>query len=263
VLDPPTRLYQRLLARDGDEANELAHELLAERGIDAVYDGVLVPVLGIAERARRRRRLDPERHEYMRRRIREMIDDLAETARLQEVRRQADAAVAAAKGEVPEPAADASPGATVTAVAPTGRGGEPVCVACLPAEDVDDELAGCMLAELLERRGYRAVAASPGHLASEMLDRVAAERADIVCVSALPPAAISHSRYLVKRLHLRFPDMPTLVGLWTDEGDADRAKARITPGRPVQIATTLAEAVHELDQMSRAVVVQAPTSRSA
>ena len=32
VLDPPTRLYQRLLARDGDEANELAHELLAERG---------------------------------------------------------------------------------------------------------------------------------------------------------------------------------------------------------------------------------------
>src|SRR4051794_34796223 len=142
VLDPPTRLYQRLLARDADEANELAHELLAERGLDAVYDEVLVPVLGLAERDRRRRRLVPERQGYIRRRMREIINDLAETVRLREVRRQADAAVAAAKGEVPDRAAADAVAAT-PAAAPVGPGGEPVCVACLPAEDVDDELAGC------------------------------------------------------------------------------------------------------------------------
>jgi hypothetical protein len=232
---------------------------------------VLVPVLALAERDRRRRRLDPERHGFIRQRMREIIADLAESVRLEEVRREADAAVAAAKGEALRPAtAAATPPGNVTApttpvgpTAPTRPAGEPVCVVCLPAEDVDDELAGCMLAELLERRGYRAVAASPDHLASEMLDRVARERADIVCVSALPPAAIPHSRYLVKRLLLRFPEMPTLVGLWTEKGDPDRAKARISPGRPVPIATTLAEAVHELDQMARSVALRTPTPRSA
>jgi predicted PurR-regulated permease PerM len=259
VLDPPTRLYQRLLARDGDEANDLAHELLAGRGIDAVYDEVLVPALGLAERDRRRRRLDPERHGYIRERMREIISDLAEADRLEEVRRQADAAVATAKGE----AADVTSESTPMAAAQLGPTGEPVCVVCLPAEDVDDELAGCMLTELLERRGYRAVAASPEHLASEMLDRVSRERADLVCVSALPPAAIPHSRYLVKRLLLRFPEMPTLVGLWTEKGDPDRAKARISPERPVAVATTLADAVHELDQMARTVAVRGATPRSA
>ena len=226
MLDPPTRLYQRLLARDGDEANDLAHELLAERGIDAVYDEVLVAVLGLAERDRRRRRLDPERHGYIRQRMREIISDLAETARLQEVRRQADAAVAAAKGE----AADAT--SVRRSQTPPRRSGRPASQSASSAcrrRTWTTSWPGACWPSCSNAAATGAVAASPEHLATEMLDRVARERADVVCVSALPPAAIPHSRYLVKRLFLRFPELPTLVGLWTEKGDPDRAKSRISP----------------------------------
>jgi predicted PurR-regulated permease PerM len=45
VLDPPIRYYQRLLARDHDEAVEIAEEQSKNSSVEAVYDQVLVPAL--------------------------------------------------------------------------------------------------------------------------------------------------------------------------------------------------------------------------
>ena len=42
--------------------------------------------------------------------------------------------------------------------------------------------------------------------------------------SALPPSAVSHARYLCKRLHMRFADVKLLVGLWTIRADLEKAK---------------------------------------
>lgn len=49
VLEPHVRYYQRLLARDEDEANVLASRQLVERGAAGVMDEVLIPALQMAE----------------------------------------------------------------------------------------------------------------------------------------------------------------------------------------------------------------------
>ena len=47
-----------------------------------------------------------------------------------------------------------------------------------------------MLAQLLELRGYCAILVSTDSLAAEMIEMVEKKKADVVCVSAMPPAAV-------------------------------------------------------------------------
>lgn len=48
VLEPPERLYQRMLKGDLEEAIEIAEEVVEESGLDAFYDTVLLPALRLA-----------------------------------------------------------------------------------------------------------------------------------------------------------------------------------------------------------------------
>jgi hypothetical protein len=81
-------------------------------------------------------------------------------------------------------------------------------------------------------------------------------RADIVCVSALPPAAQAHARYLCKRLHARFPEIDTVVGLWTVRADVDRLRKRISCPGTVSFATSLTQAIEQVHEMVQSKLVQ-------
>lgn len=131
-----------------------------------------------------------------------------------------------------------------------------VNVVCLPAHDEADEIVGLMLSQLMEREGFCASAASVESLASEMLDQVAKREAHIVCVSAIPPAAVSHARYLCKRVHARFPELEMVVGLWSFKGNLDRARERITCARDVSVYTTLTEAMDQLHQLAQPILLR-------
>jgi hypothetical protein len=130
-----------------------------------------------------------------------------------------------------------------------------VNVVCLPARDEGDDIANTMLAQLLELRGYCSHPVPVAALASEMLDAVEQRKADVVVVSALPPGAVSYSRYLCKRLHGRFPDIDMAVGLWTIKGDLKKAKERITCAADVQIATTLSGMLDVVHQMAQPMML--------
>jgi predicted PurR-regulated permease PerM len=54
ALAPELKFYQRLLARDTDEATELAEEYLEDESLDKLYDAVIMPTLGLAEQDRLR-----------------------------------------------------------------------------------------------------------------------------------------------------------------------------------------------------------------
>ena len=58
ALDPEVKFYQRLLARDPEEATELAEEFLEEGSLEKLYDSVILPALGHAEQDRLRGALD-------------------------------------------------------------------------------------------------------------------------------------------------------------------------------------------------------------
>ena len=110
VLEPEARFYQRLSARDQDEAVALAEEFAKEHGTVGLFDTLVIPALGLIETDRHRGGLAPETERFAFDTIRQILD------------------------EIPVEEGTAAPRARV-------------CI--VPARDEADELAGSILARLL------------------------------------------------------------------------------------------------------------------
>jgi predicted PurR-regulated permease PerM len=257
VLGPHERLYQRWLALDPEEAADLVHEFFAQRSLEDVYDTILIPSLALAEQDRHKGRLDEPRWKMIRQSIREMVDELGDDYRLRFA--QSGASTATVPGKEPE--LSDSP-ADVPNRFPLQKDCR-VNVVVLPAHDEADEIVALMLAQVLEFNNYCATAVSQSALAGEMIEMVKTKDAHAVCVSALPPAAVTHSRYLCKRLHQKLPELRMVVGLWTWSGDLKKAKTRVACEESVNLVTTIAQALDEIEQLTQsAVVQQQETTRS-
>jgi hypothetical protein len=138
-----------------------------------------------------------------------------------------------------------------------------LCILCLPAHDEADEIAGIMLAQLLATPECLVHVVSGAALVGEMGDLVEQHKAAGVCLSATPPAAVMHARHACKRLRVRFPDVPLVVGLWNAKGDLAKAQERIGCGAAAHVVATLAAAQQQIRlliqpflQESRATVRQ-------
>ncbi|HEY2588110.1 MAG TPA: AI-2E family transporter [Tepidisphaeraceae bacterium] len=248
VLPPHVRFYQRLIASDEEETVDLASEMLKDHTLEQVYDEMIVPALLLAEQDHHRERLEGHRLAEIQQHVREIVEELGDAARAKRVRLAAEETEQAAKDQPPGPDQ------------PRPRPPLPkdcqVNVLSLPAKGATDELVAVMLTQLLELRGYCATFATADQLASEMVERIETERAHMVCVSAMPPAAVAHARYLCKRIHARFPDLNMIVGVWHAKQDPDRLKDRIACDESVRLVTTLAKAQDELDQLAKSVALQ-------
>jgi methylmalonyl-CoA mutase cobalamin-binding subunit len=226
ALEPRDRIYQRLLAGDEGEARKLIDEFSHKAPLEEVYDSLLIPVLETAERERHEGNLDEEQLAAIRREIRKIV------------------------GELGKPVAEARPEARETL--PRGAS---VSVLCLPAHDESDQIAGEMLAQLLELRGYAVETVSVEQLTSEMVDTAQKSRTDLVCISALPPAAIRHVRYLCKRVHERMPGAEMIVGMWTMLADG-RLKERVACAQNVQVVGNLRDALAQAHQIAQGKLVE-------
>ncbi len=290
VLTPPYRFYQRLIALDQDEASDLARDYLKEkRSLEMVFDDLLIHALSLAEADHEHDRLDEKGVKFTRQAVRDIIDEVSEQYRAMQgddptpptgeplppkesnLIASAASTMAAAASTVATVASNVANAVGVgsnseseTVQSHKGHSGEAVkkflprlpqgcmvSVICLPARDEADELVAVMLSQLLESRGYCAYVPTPDVLASEMIDLVESKKADVVCVSAMPPAAVAHARYLCKRLHVRFPDLSMVVGLWTFKGDVDRARERIACSSSVRLLTTLTDAQRQIEELAQ------------
>ncbi len=283
VLSPAERIYQRLLALDQEEALELLQEYRRQMPLEKVYDEVAMPALAMAEQDRARGLLDERRRDSIRTSMREMIEELGDAERAAGAKEAAAAVELAAKGiepTAPFTAAgngEAASGLASVVSAATGaltapppkdtRPGLPkdcrVNVLCLPARDEADEISNLMLVQLLELRGYCATSISSTALASEMIEAVERNKADIIVVSAMPPSAVAHARYLCKRLHAAYAEARMVVGLWNFKGNVEKARDRITCVGSVQLVTTLAEMQDQIDQLSQHIVQTSVKSGAA
>src|SRR5204863_1261138 len=79
VLEPEERFYQRLVALDHDEAEEVARAHVAAHGIAATFDEVILPALTLAEADRRKGALEPARERFVYEHARRIIEDLEYT----------------------------------------------------------------------------------------------------------------------------------------------------------------------------------------
>lgn len=122
-------------------------------------------------------------------------------------------------------------------------------VLVLPASDRADEVAAEMLAKVLRPLGFDVEVPPAATLKGEMLARVDALRPQAIVVSAAPPAAVVHARYLGKRLAGHGHDATTLVGLWDAQGDLTKATQRLTTVGLGRVATSAAAIVDALNQL--------------
>lgn len=227
VLPPAARFYQRLLATDPDEALEVAEEYLRANSIESLYDVVLVPALRLAEEDHHQGALEESKHRFVHQIIRELVEDLGA--------RETHPTAASAEASANDPGIrEEQPG--------------PTSALCLPASDDADELVGSMLAQMLAKHGIRMEVLSTAHLASEMVQEVVSRQVDVVCVSALPPVAATHARYICKRLLPKNQSFKVVCGLWQSEG-AKKAQDRLLETGIAGCVTTLVNATELISSL--------------
>jgi len=240
VLDLHARVYQRLLAGDQEEAAELIQGCFGHMPLVEIYDTVLVPALAMAEVHWRRGELDDGKHGFILQSLRDSVEELGE--RQQAIWANDDT------GETK------LAGGTSSRVPVTHS--STLCILSLPAHDEADEIAGMMFAQLSEMSGCTVHAVSVTPLVSEMVELVERHHADVVCISATPPGAVMHARYLCKRLRERFPETKLIVGLWNAKGDLHQAGERVGCGTAGRVVATLASSQVQVRQ-----IMQSPPQR--
>ena len=90
----------------------------------------------------------------------------------------------------------------------------PFHVYCLPARADRDELAGAMLAHLLQQQGFAAQNASGKLAAGELLGLLEKSEVDAACISVVSPSTVIQARYLCVKLRARYPQLKIVIGLW-------------------------------------------------
>jgi predicted PurR-regulated permease PerM len=229
ALEPGVAFFQRLTARDQDEASRIVHEQAAEKDLADVFDGVVMEALALTKTAAVHGELDQDDERYILVTTREIIEDVGD-----EARRNA--------------------GSETPAVAD----GDRVRILACPAHDETDRVALEMLLTLLGPDKWEADLAAVATLTSELIARVNEFKPAVVCIGSLPPGGLAHTRYLCKRLKSQFPDLKVVVGRWGQQEGADEARHELTRAGVDEVYLTLTETRQQLAAWLPAMKAQQP-----
>ncbi|MGV3533805.1 MAG: AI-2E family transporter [Chthoniobacteraceae bacterium] len=230
ALTPAEDCYHRLLTVGEQDEMELVDAYLRTHTLTELYDSVFIPVIAAAETDHRLEVLDAEQRLLVEQSMHDIIDDLGTRPAVgPKVAKDADAAEDAA---------------------PVNRGE----VYCLPARASRDELAGTMLAQLLQREGFTAESASGKLTAGELLTLVEKSEAEIAVISVVPPSTVIHARYLCSKLRQRSPKLKIVVGLWALPEGAEEAARRLRDSGADEVVFNFAEAVPRIVKLAPPVL---------
>lgn len=202
ALEPRVAFYQRLAARDQDEASGIAHKEAEKVGAMAVYDAMLVPALCLAKRDHAEGNLSEQDLDFAVRAAREIAEEVTAIK---------------PEGQAEEAPAEGGPVVRLPVV---------LC----PAKDEVDRMAVELLAGQLDPARWEVHVTAVDTLVSELLEAIAERKPAVVVVGAVPPGGLSHSRYVVARIRAKFPDVKIVVGRWgrSDEFPDDDTQPKIT-----------------------------------
>jgi methylmalonyl-CoA mutase cobalamin-binding subunit len=189
ALEPRVAFYQRLAARDQDEAADVAIEEANRTTPEEAFDTVIIPALGLARRDHEEGDLDAAAMKFVISAAREVAVEVAD---LRE--------------------------------APVERVEERVRVLLCPARDEAEQVATDLLAMTLDANRWEVKVSGDDTLASELIEQVAEFQPAVVVIASMPPGGLSHVRYLLTRLRQRFPDVKLLVGRWGGEEGVPEAR---------------------------------------
>ncbi len=250
VLEPRERFYQRLLASDADEAQDLIDEAVRNTSLLDVIDQIVLPALRFAEHDHERGAIDAVRRNALIEQVAEVMDNLPTTPSPEGEADASSKAATAADAAAASPDQLSSGEASALAETPALQ----MSVLYLPGNDAADELAAQLVSRVLPPTDFGAEVLASVTLKGEMLERVAQTQPDVIFISAMPPAALIHARYLCKKLRSSFGEVPIVVGLWDAQGDLEKATERLTAVGATMIVTSATSAVAELSRLRQPMV---------
>jgi predicted PurR-regulated permease PerM len=233
VLTPEALFYQRLLALDSHEALTLAESFLKDRTLIELYDEVIVPALAMAEQDRHSGQMEAKRERFVIQSINEIVTEVAEVFETPKSK---------TKQVLP---------------LPLNENARQECrVFCFAAHDAADELTSAMLAQLSTQAGFPTLSFPYLEEPEQLLEGLAPQACDVVCVSSVPPLALTHARKAGEAIHAMFPEVTLLVGLWGQPGTT-RVTERLQTATGGFVVTSFAAA---MDQLRTAAVAAAKLS---
>jgi predicted PurR-regulated permease PerM len=210
--------YQRLLARDQDEATQLVLTQAKTFPPEQVYDRLLVPALNYVKQDRARDDLTEADEQFVLRATREIVEDLGE-------RRTASA------GPVVSSPVEGTPFPAHRKIRLLG----------CPGHDDADALVLEMLRLLLDPARWEMEILSLDMLSAESVAQAGEKEPAVVCIAALPPGGLAHTRYLCKRLRARLPEARIVVGRWGLKDDVEQNLEQLREAGADQVEMTLLE----------------------
>jgi predicted PurR-regulated permease PerM len=213
VIGTEISFYQRLLARDDDEAGEIVQGQQSALGNVGVTDSIIIPALVFAARDEARREITREDEAF----IVASARDIFEHLRLE-------------SGKV--------------------QPGSPLRALGVAAHRVQSELLLEMLAvELAPGLGVLEILPHSTSV-TQVLARVAELGPEVVCVTELPPDGGPFARELCHQLERRFPELTVLV-FRPDEPEVESSRAikRLQESGADLVVSTLAQASAEMARL--------------
>ena len=203
ALDEPTRLHQRLLAGDVEEASDLAIELADDKSPLVFYDTVGLGALRLASSAHGTVATAEHRLRVLTG-MENVIEELRE--------------------QYPPPP------------------GPPVKVACFGGRWAVDLLAADMAAHALALSGVGAKVVRVGAMSTEYFSELDLQGVEVVCLSYFSPDPTTLAKFFVRRLKRRWPDVTVILAAWNTPTDAATAYPLDQIGADV-LVTSLQELV--------------------
>lgn len=237
VLTAPEQLYQRMLAGDPEEGEEIAREQLKERPLAALYDEITLPALCLAERDRQRKVLTGERRAVVTESFLRVVAALTDY-------------------EAPTLAA-AGPDNSALAPQPTGEPaahvdlvwtGTPVL--CIAGWTGLDRTAATMLAQLLVCSGIGTRVLPAEALRAEGIASLDLRHVELICLVYLSQSGVLHARQACRRLRRQAPGAKIMVALLNAQLDPAKEQDQSTALPADLIVTSLAQARERITHLA-------------
>jgi predicted PurR-regulated permease PerM len=233
ALDPPVVYYQRLLARDQEEATEFVEDYIKDHPLETVYDEVLIPALLLAWQDRKQGQLAGEDEVFMLQATQDIVAELGTTTTEPA---ESDQAAGEATG-VPEPS--------------------PVVILGCPAHHEAEEVIVQMLRQLMQPAGCRVEVVSTRTHAADIAARIRQEHPAVIFIAALP-GGLPQTRYLCRHLHQAFPALHIVVGYWGDKEEYDKILIRLRRAGASSLTTSLVQSRSRINALTTDIVPQPP-----
>jgi predicted PurR-regulated permease PerM len=211
ALDVPTRVYQRLIANDADEAIEVANTEIENSSLVSFYDRIGIEVLRLASEEHFRN-ASAEHRLRLASGMDTLLDDLTD--------------------QYPSPLA---PG-----TAPT--------VLCLGGKWEIDTMGGEMLAHALAVEGIAATSLPAATITADYVAKLDLQGADIVCLSYFTPRPAISARHVCQRLRRSWPNVRIVLALWNAPPEL-LANEALEALRADATVTSIEEAVRRIQRI--------------